>query len=195
MRTLLLALLLTTAAPALAQAPAAVVVAEPDPARLAAANRLVDAVMPPALRDQMIEQTSGSMMANINQIVLTSPQLAPIFQKEPRARPIFERFLAQQSEASRTMLRESMPMMMTVMARSYARRLTVAQMDEARGFYATPAGQAFALAASSVMADPEFAAMMQQMMGKAMVRMPPQLKAMTDELRALGPLQSSPPTN
>jgi hypothetical protein len=193
MRAIFIALLLVATAPGAAQTATqtAAPVAEPDPARLAAATRLVEAVMPPALRDQMIEQTTTTMLANVGKAVMSSPQMAAVFAKEPRARPIFERFIARQGETTRTMMRDMMPAMLVVMARSYARRLTVAQLNEGHDFYATPTGQAYAVAAASVMADPEFAGLMQSTMTKAMAQMPAQAQAMAEELKALGPLNAS----
>jgi hypothetical protein len=85
------------------------------------------------------------------------------------------------------MMRDMMPGMMTMMARYYAGRLTVPQLEATRSFYATPTGQAFAVAAASVAADPAFARLMQESMTKAMARAPANMQAMQDELKALGP--------
>ncbi|WP_152578169.1 DUF2059 domain-containing protein [Polymorphobacter fuscus] len=186
MRSIAAAAALLAAGPVLAQAaPPAAQAADIDPARLASATRLVDAVMPASLRDNLINQTTGTMMANVNRSVLDSPQMTAMFQKQPRARAIVERYMAQQADETRVTMRETMPAMMTVMARAYARRLTVAQMEEAQRFFATAAGQAYVFAAPAVMADPEFAALMQTTMAKAMARMPVRAKAMLDELKAL----------
>ncbi len=184
-RRVAVALLLLAGTPGLAQP--VVPATEPDPARLAAATRLVDVVMPPALRDKMIEQTASTMVANMNKLMLASPQMTAMFEKRPAARPILERFLAQQAEESRTAMREMMPAMMTMMARYYARQLSAADIDATRAFFATPAGKAYAIAAGSVMADPEFATLLQGSMAKAMARIPARVKAMTEELRALDP--------
>lgn len=187
MRLMIAALWLACTGPVLAQPAAVAAIAEPQADRLEAAIRLVEVVMPPALREQMIEQTTGAMVASVGNAVMNAPQMVAAFEKEPRARPIFERFMAQQADFTRTMMREMMPGMMTVMARHYARQLTVSQINEAHDFYATPTGQTFALSAATVIADPEYGRLMQATMAKAMQRASTQAKALTDELRALGP--------
>ncbi|OYU16436.1 MAG: hypothetical protein CFE37_00060 [Alphaproteobacteria bacterium PA4] len=182
MRMVLALTLLLFAAPVAAQtaAPAAV-----DPARLAAATGLVEVVMPPALRNRMIEQTSTTMMTNMQSAVMNTPNMAKLFETQPKAKPIFERFLAEQVVFMRTTMRDMMPTMMTAAARSYARRLTIAQMDKAKAFFATPDGQAYTLAATDVLADPEYAAMMQQIMSRMMTDMQPRMASVAAELRAL----------
>lgn len=187
MRLMITALLLTVASPVFAQPAQIAAVTEPDPARLAAATRLVEVVMPPALRELMIEQSSGPMLDSLGKAMMNSPQMALAFAKEPRARPVFERFLAAQAAETRGMMRDMMPAMIRIMARSYARQLTVAQMVEARDFYATSSGQAFAIVGATVMSDPEFAGVMQQALVKSMATMPAKSKALVDEINALGP--------
>jgi hypothetical protein len=147
--------------------------------------------MPPALRDQMIEQTANAMFANIGNAVMGSPEMAAAFEKEPRARPIFERYMTKIADDTRTMMRDMMPGMMTVMKHYYARQFAVPQLNEVHDFYATPTGQKFALVAAGVMSDPEYARLMQTAMAKAMERAPAQVKTMTEELKALGPAPAS----
>lgn len=191
MRLMITTLLITIANPVFAQPAPVATVAEPDAARLAAATRLVEVVMPPALREQMIEQTASAMVANVGKAVMGSPRMVTAFEKEPRARPIFERYMAKVADDTRTMMRDMMPDMITVMRRYYVRQLTVAQINEVHEFYATPTGKKFTLSAASVMADPEYGRLMQTTMAKVMERAPAQAKAMNDELKALGPAAAS----
>jgi hypothetical protein len=191
MRMLITALLITVANPVVAQPAPVANVAEPDAARLAAATRMVEVVMPPALREQMIEQTASAMVANMGNAVMGSSRMAAAFEKEPRARPIFERYMAKVADDTRTMMRDMMPDMINVMKRYYARQLTVQQLNEVHDFYATPAGQKFALVAAGVMTDPEYGRLMQTTMAKVMERAPEQAKALNDELKALGPAPAS----
>ena len=183
MRPMIAAILLAITSPVLAQAPAA---AEPDAALLVAATRLVEVVMPPRLRDQMVTQMAGGMLDNMTRMMTASPQMPAMFAKEPRARPIFERYMATVGDDARRMMREMMPEMQRVLARAYARRLTASQIAVAHDFYAGPSGHAFALAATGVMTDPEYGAMVQSMMARAMERAPAQAQAMRAELQALG---------
>lgn len=185
MRPMIAAILLSITSPVLAQAPAPAA-AEPDAALLVAATRLVEVVMPPRLRDQMVTQMAGGMLDNMTRMMTASPQMPAMFAKEPRARPIFERYMATVGDDARRMMREMMPEMQRVLARAYARRLTASQIAVAHDFYAGPSGQAFALAATGVMTDPEYGAMVQSMMARAMERAPAQAQAMRAELQALG---------
>ncbi len=191
MRLMITALLLAAANPVFAQSAPVATVAEPDAARLAAATRLIEVIMPLALRDQMIEQTASAMVANVGNAVMGSPQMVAAFEKEPRARPIFERYMTKVADDTRTMMRDMMPDMIIVMKRYYARQLTVPQLNEVHDFYATPTGQKFALAAAGVMSDAEYGRLMQTTMAKMMERTPEQAKALNDELKALGPAAAS----
>ena len=183
MRPMIAAILLSITSPVLAQAPAPAAV-EPDAALLVAATRLVEVVMPPRLRDQMVTQMAGGMLDNMTRMMTASPQMPAMFAKEPRARPIFERYMATVGDDARRMMREMMPEMQRVLARAYARRLTASQIAVAHDFYAGPSSQAFALAATGVMTDPECGAMVQSMMARAMERAPAQAQAMRAELQA-----------
>ena len=185
MRPMIAAILLSITSPVLAQAPAPAA-AEPDAALLVATTRLVEVVMPPRLRDQMVTQMAGGMLDNMTRMMTASPQMPAMFAKEPRARPIFERYMATVGDDARRMMREMMPEMQRVLARAYARRLTASQIAVAHDFSAGPSGQAFALAATGVMTDPECGAMVQSMMARAMERAPAQAQAMRAELQALG---------
>ena len=185
MRPMIAAILLSITSPVLAQAPAPAAV-EPDAALLVAATRLVEVVMPPRLRDQMVTQMAGGMLDNMTRMMTASPQMPAMFAKEPRARPIFERYMATVGDDARRMMREMMPAMQRVLARAYARRLTTSQIAVAHDFYAGPSGHAFALAATGVMTDPEYGAMVQSMMARAMERAPARAQAMRAELQALG---------
>lgn len=191
MRMMLTTLLLVSAIPVHAQPAPVTTVAEPDAERLAAATKLVDVVLPPALREQMIEQTVSAMVANVGKAVMGSPQLLAAFGKEPRAQPVFERYMTRQADETRAMMRETMPGIVTVMARYYARQLTLPQIKDAHDFYATPSGQKFALTASGVMADPEYGQLMQSSMRRVMEHMPAQAKALSDELKALEPVPAA----
>lgn len=189
LRSLSLAVLLA-AAPSLAQSPApapAVPAAAPAPAALAAATQLIDLVMPPASRDKMMEQLMTVMMQNMVGAISQSPQLQAAFEKEPRARPIFERSVARQQAHALDMIKAEMPAMMTVMARAYARRFSLAEMDDMKRFFSSPTGQAYVLKSPTVMSDPDVLAWSQAMMTRAMARGPAEAKIIADEIAALPP--------
>ncbi|PZN92389.1 MAG: hypothetical protein DCF31_16435 [Alphaproteobacteria bacterium] len=183
LRTLLFAVAISAALPAGAQAGAA----DPDPARLAAAKALIEVVMPPALREQMTDQTSVAIMVNVTQGFANSPQIMAAFAAEPRAEAIIKRYIARQQQATQTLMKANMPDMLAAITRAYARQFSVTQMTEARAFFATPAGQAYVIQAPRVMADPDVGAWMQKMMATSMANVPAEIATMQAELRALKP--------
>lgn len=194
MRTTMIALALGMASPALAQSQSQSQAADPDPARLTAARALIEVVMPAAMRDQMIEQTTSAMLTNVTQGMVGSPQMKAAFAQEPRAEAVFKRYIARQQAATRSIMQANMPDMLVAMTRAYARRFTVAQLGEARAFFATPTGQAYVLQAPQVMADPDVGAWMQTMVTASMARVPAETAALQAELKALQPAAATPET-
>jgi hypothetical protein len=142
----LAALLLGLAAPALLAQPAAppAPAAAPDPARLAAAERLVDLVMPSdLLRRALTGEIPGAE---------TPPdQLDP---GDPQAR---ERARIR-DRITHDVIAEAMvaaePAMRRLIAAFFARRFTAAEMGEMAAFFATPAGRKYAESALTLMQDP-----------------------------------------
>jgi hypothetical protein len=145
-RGLLPALLLGLAAPALlAQQPAPPApAAAPDPARLAAAERLVDLVLPgDLLRRALTEEMPGAE---------TPPdQLNP---EDPHSR---ERAQIR-ARITREVVAEAMiaaaPALRRLFASYFARRFTLAEMGEQAAFFATPAGRKYAESALMLTRDP-----------------------------------------
>jgi hypothetical protein len=190
MRQLLLALLLAVgpALPVAAQtavpAPAA---AEPAPANLAVATAVVELVLPAASRDQMMEQMMGAIMQGMVSAMSQSPQLQQAFEREPRARPIFERAMARQQAESLAELKAQMPGMMNAIARGYARTFSVAELEELKRFFASPTGMTYVRKSPGVMADPDVVAWSQAMIARSVEESPARAKAIADEIAALPP--------
>lgn len=204
MRTLVsIALALVVATPVFAQQPPLVADKRPlvannapldartvetlDPARVTAARRLLDVVMPPAKREGMIDSMMKGMMANLSQAMLNSPQMKAAFEADPRAGAIFQAFFQRQQANSLTMLKSNFPGMMEAMARAYARRFTVTQMGEMRTFFETPTGRIYIDQAATIVSDPDVAKWQRDLMGKSMTRIPAEADAMMAEIRALPP--------
>ncbi|WP_081668592.1 DUF2059 domain-containing protein [Sphingomonas phyllosphaerae] len=171
----------TTAAASPASAPAAA----PDPARLSAATRLMDTLMPPASRAQMMDQMMGPMLANLRQGMTQNPQFAAEMAKNPKVKAAFDRFMDSQFRRSMDMVRTSLPGMFDAMARAYARRFDVAQLEELQRFFATPTGQAYMQAAMTIMSDPDVAAVQRNMMVEAMSRVQADTAAFAKEVAAI----------
>lgn len=171
----LMAMLLALAAPATLHAqatpPAAPQAATPlDPARVAAARELIDLLLPPATRDQMLSGMMTPMLANLRRGMAEAPGFSDTINSDPRMRALFDRFLAEQElEVTRT-LRESLPGMTPAMANAYARRFDLQQLRELRAFFETPTGRAYMQASYTIMNDPDVAAWQRDMMTRSMAR-------------------------
>jgi hypothetical protein len=147
-RGLFPALLLGLAAPALlaqppaAQAPAPA--ATPDPARLAAAERLVDLIMPgDLLRRALTEDMPGAE---------TPPD--QLNSEDPHSRERMEI----RTRVTREVIAETMiavePDLRRLFASFFARRFTSAEIGELTVFFATPAGRKYAESALMLTRDP-----------------------------------------
>ena len=170
-----------TAPPPTAPAPATPV----DPARLTAARALMDQLMPPATRDQMMRSIITAMMQNMTRSFAQNPELATAMDKEPGARAVFDRFTERQMTTSTNDLIANLPGMLDAMARAYARRFTLAQLNDMATFFATPTGQIYLTQAPTIMADPDVGAWMNGLMTRSMQRMPDELAKLKAEIEAL----------
>ena len=177
---------LMLAVPAGAQTATAPVTA-PDAARLAAADRLLTVILPPARFQTMIDGMMKGIEANMLQAIRSNPAMATMFDGDARVRPIFERYMTRLTADSAAAMRVEQPAMMTAMARAYARRFTVAQMGEVEAFFATPTGQLYMDQGATIMTDPDVAAWQQRIARQQFARLPNAIATMTAELEALPP--------
>ena len=167
-RTVALAL---ASAPVLAAAQTTAPVAsaaEVDPARLAVARRVIDTIMPPATREQMVSGMLTPMMANLRQGMSQNPDFAKMMGSDPQVAAAFERYMERQQNRSIGMIRESLPQMAAAMSRAYARRFDVAQLEDIERFFKMPTGRAYMQASMTIMADPDVGAWQRTMMHDAM---------------------------
>ncbi len=185
-RALLSGALLIAPVPAWAQAqaPAATAV---DPARLAAARSLIDAIFPPATREQMIAAMLAPMMANIQQGFAGNAEFTALLGRDPRVKAAFDRFMAGQIARTTEMMRGNLPGMVDAMATAYARRFDVAQLRNIGAFFATPTGRAYMQASMTIMGDPDIAAWQRRVMTEAMSHTREDVAALTREIAALQP--------
>jgi hypothetical protein len=180
-KSVMIALALTVATPALAQETPI------DAARVASSKALLDVLMPPAKREAMIEGIMRGMMTNITQMMMSSPEMTAAFGGDERAGAIFNKFMTRQQESSITMLKENFPGMMDAMANAYARRFTAAQLTEMASFFKTPTGQIYVDQAPTIMTDPDIMKWQRDLMAKGFSRIPTDMEAMMAEIKALKP--------
>jgi hypothetical protein len=186
MKSLLLAaLLLPMPVAAQVAAPAPVPVSAPDPSRVVVARRLMDQIMPPATRDQMMRSMMGAMSQNMVGALRQNAQLRTSLEKLPGAQAVFDRFLQRQMEIGTQDLVANLPTMLDAMAKAYARRFTLVQLKEMGVFFATPTGQAYLMQAPTIMSDPDVGVWMNQLMTRSMQRLPEQMAKLKADIEAL----------
>lgn len=164
-------------APAAAQTASATAPA-PDPARLAVARTLIDRFLPPDRRDAMVEQMIRPMAENARDAVFAAPSFAEMRAENPEFVAKMNGFMAEEFERTIAMTKAAMPEMLEAMARAYARRFTLAQLEAIDGFFQTPAGRAYAEQAPAIMTDPDVLAAQRKMMTEAMAAMEERLGAL-----------------
>lgn len=163
-----------TAAPLAAQAPApAPAAAAPDPARLAAGERVAAQLVPdgaylrimrdqfPQMMDVMLAQMSGMKASDFG-----GKGDGSAMEEVRRADPAFDERMRittkVMSEEMGAVMGRMEPRVRTGLGRALARRFTAAQLADMATFFATPSGAAFSRDYLALMADPE---MMREMAG------------------------------
>ncbi len=188
MRALFAATVLMMPAIASAQAPAAPAAATAiEPARLAAAKRVVETVFPAAQREQMMTAMVGSMTKAMLGSLMQQTDIARMIEKEPRARPVFERFIEQQQSKTAATMKDNLPGMVDAMANAYARRFTEAQLKEMQTFFETPTGRMYVAQSMTIMSDPDVTAWQAKVQGASMATLGTDVQNFVQELMALAP--------
>lgn len=174
-----------------AAAPARPSIAPPaaaiDPARIAAARELIDLLMPPASRAQMVEGMMTPMLINMRRGMTQNPDFAAAMNSNPRVKALFDAFMERQQQRTMTLLRASLPGMSDAMTRAYARRFDVAQMHEIKAFFMTPTGRIYMQQAATIMADPDVGVWQQTMMTNAMGNVQADVAEFAKQVDALEP--------
>lgn len=163
---------------------APVTAAAPDPARLAAAQALIDRIMPADQRDSMIEQMVRPMMENFRGAVFSGPKFETARAQNPKLAATIEAFMKDEFEHSIVTMKAAMPAMFNAIARAYARRFTLDQLQAIDAFFQTPAGHAYVTQAPLVMTDPDFLAVQRSMMADAMAGMQQRMAALGAKIDA-----------
>lgn len=158
--------------------------AAPDPVRLAAAQALIERIMPAAQRDSMIEQMVRPMMENVRGAIFSGPKFETARAENPKLAATIEAFMKDEFEHSIVTMKAAMPAMFDAMARAYARRFTLDQLQAIDVFFQTPAGHAYVTQAPLVMTDPDFLAVQRSMMADAMTGMQQRIAALGAKIDA-----------
>lgn len=178
-------LVLTAPVAANAQSTPAVIPAPVDPARLSVARALVDTIMPPATRSQMLDGMVRPMLANIQRSIAQDPNFTKLFDQDSRARGLFETFMQRQTDRSLATMQPLMPGMWEAMARAYARRFSIAQMGEIRAFFETPTGRLYMQQSLTMMGDPDIAAWQADAMRQSMHHVQDDVADLVRQMEAL----------
>jgi hypothetical protein len=135
--------------PTAAAPPAAAAAVSADPARLAAARRLVDAALP---RD-MIEQ---AMLAGIRSAAEQQRDNAEAARRDPHhaERTRIEQRVMEEETAR--LVRDIDPNIRAIFADFYARALSAAELGETADFYTSPLGRRFSEGALKAAMSPEY---------------------------------------
>jgi hypothetical protein len=171
--------------PTLAQtsAPAASANAPVDPARLVAARKLIDDIMPPQKRDAMVDGIVRPMMANMRDGMMRSPDMTELFKQHPGTRDQMLQFLDSETERSLGIAHETLPALFDAMATAYARQFTLDQLADMQCFFASPTGRIYIERVPAVMSDPAIAAAQRVMMEKSFEGMQDRIKAMAQKMQ------------
>lgn len=165
----------------------------PDPARLVVARRLIERFLPADRRDAMIEQMIRPMAETARDAMFASPSIAGLQADNPEFVETMNGFMGEEFERTIAMTKAAMPAMLDAMARAYARRFTLDQLETIDGFFQTPAGRAYAELAPSIMSDPDVLAAQRKMMTDAMAGMEERLKLLTEKVERAAKARSGTP--
>ncbi|THD37510.1 MAG: DUF2059 domain-containing protein [Sphingomonas sp.] len=196
MKTILTAVAMAVAAPAWAQTAPTMpqVAANPgpvDPARLAAAKPVIDQVWPlgtyerimHVVMDQMVNASMASMYdmkvddfakgMGADDKALGGKTFRDVMGKED---PYFEermrRSMKVMTDEMIALMNEVEPDVRVAFANAYARRFTVAQLNDLHAFFDTPTGRIYAAESMTLMMGPDMMKAMQAFTPKFMERMP-----------------------
>lgn len=159
-------------------------VSAPDPARLTAAQALIERIMPADKRDAMIEQMVRPMLANAREAMSSAPMFAEMTKKNPKLGATMNAFMDEEFERSIATTKAAMPAMLEAMARAYARRFTLGQMRDMDNFFQTPSGRAYIEQVPTIMTDPDVLAAQRAMMTQTMSGMQERMARLAKTLDA-----------
>lgn len=163
------------AAPLAAQTPAAIAA---DPARVAAAERLVASVFPKGTMATMM----GGMSGLTDQMMRS--MFGASFDSERKRDPYFDTRIKRLTDVMFTelgaLMGEMEPQYVAAIAASLARSMNLDDLNKTAAFFATPAGQSYARQSLMMMQDPQ----VQQSMGALVPRVTAAMPAIMAKAQA-----------
>jgi hypothetical protein len=214
MKALLSAALLALAAPAVAQPAPPAGATAPDPARLAAATRVVAKVWPLGtyrrMMDGMLDKVMDSMMASMANLPTrdmagmsgastdtqkklgTETMGETMARADPAYRERMQITMKVMTDEMVGMMSAVEPEIQTALARAYANRFTQPQLDDLNRFFETPTGSVYAREAMLISTDPEMVKAMQSFVPTLMQRMPAIMEKAKAATAHLPPVKAAP---
>lgn len=187
--------------------PAATTQAAPDPARLAAAEKVVGRLVPDGVYKRMLGDNFGAMMNAAMDSVGNMPlqqvvQLTGIDSEEAaklgegtlrEVLEIYDPAWQKRTTATTTAFSGMMgriaaqvePVIRKALSRAYAREFALAELQEMDRFFASPAGAHYAAKSLEITMDPEMIKAMTEIMPQMMGQMPDMAKEMEAVEKAL----------
>ena len=180
-----------------------------DPARLAAAKPVIDQIWPlgtyarimHAVMDQMYGATMASMydMPVDDFVKGVDPKAKPtgktfrevMAETDPYYEERSKRVMKVMTDEMIGLMNEIEPDVRVALANAYARKFTVAQLNDLHTFFETPTGQIYARDSMMMMMGPDMMQALQAMMPKMMQRMPAIMEKVKEATKDL-PLPSRP---
>ncbi len=180
-RTLFCAALFFASPVRAAELPTAVVAVEP--ARLAAAGRMMTAMKMNETTNRMIDAMLGQSMSKITDQVMTAMPLQPGVTDSPEFRAIMKRSVDRMMAKMSGNMRTQLPMPIERMTAIYARNFSVAELDDIARFYGSPTGQAM-LERMPALSQQTIAETQQLLLPKLLADLPEMQRAMAVEIEA-----------
>lgn len=192
MKSVVFALVLAAAGPALAAEPTGDALqtasAKPpvDPERMAIARQTVASILPPGTMQRIMKDSMGNMedMMLKGMFDIKASDLGvegegkdktlreAMAEKDPHFEERMRISNQVMGEEMGTIFNKMEPRMREGMARAYARRFTVVELNEINRFFASPAGGSFARQSFELMTDPELMAEMVSFMPELLKEVP-----------------------
>ena len=145
-------MLFASQSPALAATPVTATVQPLDEPRLAVAREVVTIAWPPEQREAMMHKLMTTMMlqfkAGVQLEIITDPGL----------KKIMEDYFDSIPKLLQPSVSDFLPKQMDAIARAYARKFTLGELQDVRTFAQTPSGSRFLHESMDVMSDPDVAA-------------------------------------
>lgn len=166
-------------------APTATSASEPSLVLLGAGRHLIDIVLPPAERAAVFARVTDAMMANMVRGIIEGQAGGRAIADDSDLKNALNRFVERLRELAQRDLKMSTPALIEAYARAYARRFTIADMEEIGTFFASAPGRKCRIESSSILSDPDVAGWQVQAIARAQARLPDELAKFKEEIASI----------